>query len=1004
MNYVPLHVHSASSPGWGVRTVEEICAAAKAMGLTRLALTDRNGLYAIPRFLAAAREHGLAPLVGAETVAGGHRAVLLARDDAGWANLCRLLSALHCDGGFLLPEALPSHREGLVVLSDDPAVLGPLAKARHEALFVELSPGHRMHGALALARERRLPPVATTRAVLLEAADLALHRMLRAIAKNTKLSRLSPEDTAREGDLLLPPAALADFFPHCPQALANTHAAAGLCRADWDLSSVIFPAYRGMREEEAVAELRRRAYEGAAWRLGGVDEKAAARLEKELGLIRKKGFSHYFLVVEELAKRSPRTCGRGSGAASLVAYCLGVTHVDPLRHNLFFERFLNEGRDDPPDIDIDFPWDERDEVLDFALARYGARRAAMVANQVGFSSRAARREVAKVLGVPPERLELAADPAVLAMAERLGEHLRHLSLHCGGLVVVPDEIRRLVPVEVSAKGLPVIQWEKDQAEEAGLVKIDILGNRSLAVIRDALAAVKGNGGPDIDYASWQPLDDAATRRLLRSGNTMGCFYIESPATRQLLQKMWGIAPGGPRQDPIPGGDGARGAEQEADFLFEHLVMASSIIRPAANDHIREFVARLRGKPWVPLHPLLSGPLDETYGIAIYQEQVTQMAMALAGFSPHEGDCLRKVLSKKHREKKLADYRERFLSGGRERGVPEEALAAAWEQILSFSGYSFCKPHSASYALVSVKSAFLKANHPAEFMAAVISNQGGFYSALAYLSECRRMGLSVLPPDVNQSAFRWTGRGREVRAGLMQIGHLTRKGSDALFAERGRSGAFAGFSDFLRRVPMDPEDIRLLVKAGCFDALETIERRPVLLWECLRFHQAGHGGRQRGRKGENGLLFEGPGPTPSSCASPPLLPFPAPCDEKTVLRQEVETLGLLLSRHPLTLYRRALARARPVPACELLHHAGRTVTLAGWWVTQKPAMTKRDEAMEFVTFEDTTGLFDATFFPRTWARFGRRLSSHRPWFVRGKVEAEFGVPTVTVEWIGPIEEG
>jgi error-prone DNA polymerase len=1001
MSFTHLHVHSSFSPLWGVHPPEALCAAAKRLGQRRLALTDRNGLYGIPHFLEAAREAGLSPIIGAEAVTGSHRAVLLARDAGGYANLCRLLSELHCRSDFDLPGALARHREGLLVLTDDAGVLASLRRRSKTGLYVELSPGHQMHRALALARDLGLPPVATTRALLLSPGDLELHRVLRAIGLNTKLSRLAPEDTAREGDRFLPAEKLSEFFPHCPEAMENVERVSDACRTDWDLSETVFPAFGDLDGAGAFAELEKRARAGALQRYGRIDKRVEARLQKELALIRDKGFAHYFLVVEELAKRSPRTCGRGSAAASLVAYCLGITHVDPIRHNLFFERFLNPGRIDPPDIDIDFPWDERDAVLDFAFARYGAQRAAMVANQVGFKGRAALRETAKVFGIPSGEIKAVTerisgywkadqtaaavrkhplfreDPLseewlrILAVAGRLRGHLRHLSLHCGGLVVVPDEIRRYVPVEVSAKGLPVIQWEKDQAEAAGLVKIDILGNRSLAVIRDALEAARVHTGTEVDYAAWKPLDDARTRSLLRGGLTMGCFYIESPATRQLLRRMWG-------EKPAP-------RSLEAD-LFEHLVMASSIIRPAANRFILEFIARMRGRPWQPLHPLLREVLDETYGIAIYQEQITQMAMALAGFSPFDGDQLRKIISKKHKAKKLADYRRMFFVGGMERGVPEATIEQAWEQILSFAGYSFCKPHSASYALVSCKSVWLKANFPAEFMAAVISNQGGFYSPFAYLSECRRMGLKVQPPDVNESDYPYTGRGGAVRVGLMQLRGLSRQGAGSLLKVRREGGPFGSFRDFLRRAAVEPADAKLLVKAGCFDRLEGMKKRPALLWELLRFHH-------RPDEAE-GLLFDEPSGT---------LPLSPPYEESVVLRQEVETLGMLASRHPLTLHRRALDRLRPVPAAELRQWAGRYVTVAGWWVTGKTVSTHDGKPMEFISFEDTTAIFDATFFPRAYERFCRKLSRQRPYLLKGKVEEVFGVATLTVEWVGFLDE-
>jgi error-prone DNA polymerase len=995
MSYVPLHVHSIFSPQWGVRSLEEICAAAKGMGLSTLALTDRNGLYGIPHFLACARKHGLKPLIGSETVHGGQRAVLLAHDCDGYANLCRLLSDLHCRQDFILSEALLRYRPGLTILSDQPQILAPLRQQNRDRLYVELSPGHQMHRALSLSRELSLPPVATSRAVLLDETDFEIHRLLRAIALNTTFSRLSPEETATDSDLLLSGERMGDYFPHCPQALEHTLKIAESCNADWDFSQTIFPAFRGQSEGESFAQLEARARDGAIWRYGTIDSRVEARLQKELRIIRDKGFSHYFLVVEELAKQSPRTCGRGSAAASLVAYCLGITHVDPIAHNLFFERFLHEGRIDPPDIDIDFPWDERDAILDFAFARYGAKRAAMVANQLGFRGRSAIREVAKVFGFTGAEIkrltsrisgywkaeqsanavgghplfkgeELSSDwQQVLRLARRLNGQLRHLSLHCGGIVIVPDEIRRYVPVEISAKGLPMLQWEKDQTENSGLVKIDILGNRSLAVIRDALEAVQNNTGIEIDYARWQPLNDEKARQLLKSGETMGCFYIESPATRLLLKRMWLNNPKG----------------EECD-LYEHLVMASSIIRPAANRFILQFLARMHGTPWEHLHPLLAEVLGETYGIAIYQEQITQIAMSLAGFSAFEGDQLRKIISKKDKQQTLEDYRQKFTGSAEHNGVIPAVVEAIWEQILSFAGYSFCKPHSASYALVSCKSAYLKANHPAEFMAAVISNQGGFYSPFAYLSESRRMSIRVLPPDINESVDHYTGCERRLRIGLMQIQGLSQATRKALLEERKNKGRFKGFAEFLQRVRIDQSEVRLLVKAGCFDSLEGKEKRPALLWELLV--------HDRNSLHDQGSLFD---------IAPVDLPKPPPYEEQTVLNQELETLGMLVSSHPLILHRREIARINPVKACEMLNWVGRYVTMIGWWVTGKPVQDKAGRPMEFVSFEDTTGLYDATFFPNAYARFCQKLTRHRPYIVKGRVEEEFGVATLTVEWVG-----
>ena len=450
---------------------------------------------------------------------------------------------------------------------------------------------------------------------------------------------------------------------------------------------------------------------------------------------------------------------------------------------------------------------------------------------------------------------------------------------------------------------------------------------------------------------------------MRRGLTIGCFYLESPSVRLLLRKIW-----------------SRTAPPETFRLdiFEVLVQASSIIRPAANSFIQEYLARLQGKKWAHLHPLLESVLDETLGIAIYQEQITQIAMELAGFSASDGDELRKVITKKHKQKRLADFRIKFFSGGLDRGVTEQVLEAIWQQILSFAGYSFCKPHSASYALLSAKAAFMKANHPAQFMAAVISNQGGYYSPFAYISEARRLGLVILPPDINESGYHYRGFEKSLRVGLMQIDGLTRESADRLLRERGERGEFTSFQNFLGRVNAPRCDAERLVKGGCFDSLEGVERRPTLLWELLHFQQQ-----------STGLLFE----------QQTALPQAPAYDAKLVLRQEVESLGFLVSQHPLTLYKEQWQRHRPIRGAELISHSGKWVTMVGWWITTKTVEDKHGRAMEFISFEDVSAIFDATFFPDVYARFCRKLSQRRPYLLKGIVEEEFGVATLRVKWVG-----
>ena len=454
---------------------------------------------------------------------------------------------------------------------------------------------------------------------------------------------------------------------------------------------------------------------------------------------------------------------------------------------------------------------------------------------------------------------------------QLQGHFRNLGLHPGGVVLVPDEIRRYVPVEISASGWPVIQWEKDQAEKAGLVKIDLLGNRSLAVICDALAAITQNTGRVIDYATWDPLSDHATNELIRRGDTMGCFYVESPATRLLLRKLWaGMPP-------------ARRAQAD---VFDYLVIVSSIIRPAANVLADEFVRRAHGQRYRSLHPLLDEVLAETLGIMVYQEDVMKVAVALGGFSVEDGDQLRKVLSKKHKARQLRDYQHQFYEGAAARGLVRPVIDAARAMIMSFAGDSFCKPHSASYAQVSFKSAYLRAHYPAEFIAAVVSNQGGYYSAFAYLSEGRRMGLTILSPDINASDWVYRGSGNTVRVGLMQIRSLEEDFATRILTEQQTNGPYRSLSDFLDRVRPETAQATLLIKAGCFDSIAGELTRPALLWR----------------------LFA------SQATKPPgYLPIPPEYARPQQLMHELALFGFPLSSHPLDLFEDVLARiSYPLP--------------------------------------------------------------------------------------------
>jgi error-prone DNA polymerase len=986
--FIHLHVHSNYSFCRGANRIEELVDAALARGMSALALTDTNGMYGLIWFLQCAAERGLRPIAGAELRTEQERAVVLVRDREGYPALCRLISRRQLDPAFSLGRALLENREHLIVLSDQLPLLRALGGQNGTGgLYVELNDPAAESPLLDFSRRSGIPVVATNDVYLVDPSDHPTHRLLRAIALNTCLSRIPPGELATPDRWLKPPDEVARRYPHLSRALENTLRIAGDCSAEFDIGKIVFPAFETPDGSDAFEYLREECFRGAERRYGELSESVIKRLQYELKIIRDKGFAPYFLVVRDIVQQSARTCGRGSAAASLVSYCLGITHVEPIGHDLFFERFLNEGRSDPPDIDVDFPWDERDAILDYVFQKYGADRAAMISNHVGFRCRAAVREVAKVYGLPEAEIKavtrrmgmfwsirhlpdfVAHDPVykdlelkdpwpeIVRLAVKLDGYPRNMSVHCGGVVIVPDRIDNHVPVEPAPKGVRIIQWEKDQAEDAGLVKIDLLGNRSLAVIRDALAAIRESYGVVIEYDRWDPTTDPKAQDLICRGDTVGVFYVESPAMRQLQQKC------------------GRGD-------FDHLVIHSSIIRPAANKYIREYVRRLRGGAFDPLHPVMGEVLKETYGIMVYQEDVSRIAMAMAGFNAADADYLRKILSKKRVGKKLEDYKGMFYAGASARGVPRDVVDEVWEMILSFSGYSFCKPHSASYALVSYKSAYLRAHYPAEFIAAVLTNQGGYYSPFAYVSEARRMGLQVLLPDVNESRKEYWGRGKAIRVGLMQLKGFREAGLEALLEAR-RKRPFGSLEDFLCRVDLDPADVKILIKAGAMDGIACGASRPEMIWKALAWHEA-----RSARRAVSLSLFPE--------VRPVVTPRVPQYSERTVLEHELETLDFLISRHPLTLYREPLSRLKLVRGSDLKKHVGRRVTTVGWWVSGKVVTTKDEEPMEFISFEDTSALYETTFFPQTYARFCHMLNRSRPYVLTGLVEEDFDAITLTVD--------
>jgi DNA polymerase-3 subunit alpha/error-prone DNA polymerase len=961
----------------GVHSPRTICAAAHTFGYTSVALIDRNNLYGFPALIDACDEFGLVPVAAAEIDAFDGSAVIYAENETGFGNLCRIISEKQCRTHFSLCGSLRDATDGLHIVSDTVNLLFAL----HDKVnvYYRIQSCKRPPKAV---MDAGIPAVILPPMAFCTRDDYHTHRLLRAIDCTTTLTQLESDEQFKVDALFRPLDTLMEQFGVFEKAVETTQLLfEHLSKVNLYKNRQWIMPYS---DDPLVASqtLRDLAYRGAEKRYGELSEPVQERLDYELSIIESKGFSGYFLVVNDIVMQSPRTCGRGSGAASIIAYSLGITNVDPLRYNLMFERFLNPGRTDPPDIDVDFAWDERDTVLDYVFKKYTTTHAAMVATHLTCGARMAIREVARLYGLTESEISIVCKkipyfvdtpekdenieeilhqwptlanmpfdppwPDILKDAVKIMGLPRGIGTHCGGVIITPMPIHSVAPVQYSAKGYPIIQWEKDGAERMGLVKIDLLGNRSLAVIRDAIANVKREHA-DFDERRWDPQSDMATQQLLAEGRSMGVFYVESPAMRLLQRKT-----------------------RKGDF--EHLTIHSSIIRPAANKYIREYVRRLHGEPYTPLHPSLGTTLSETFGIMVYQEDVSKVAIALAGFSVEDADMLRKIMSKKAKGRTFDEFRKKFYDGATKLKVDIKVINAVWEMMLSFSGYSFCKPHSASYVQVSFQSAYLKAHYPAAFMAAVLSNYGGYYGTQAYISEAQRLGVTVVPPDVNRSGTNYIAEGNEIITGLCQIKGLSNDAKRQLVADRNENGLYDSIEDMLRRCAIAEGDTEKLVIAGAYDRLLPKMSRPQQFWIVRRFY----------RTGRNDSV-----------------PALKPLTIDQYLQYQYQILGFLTSCHPITLVKSTYNGPR-IKATAIDKSVGKNIVIAGWCITAKTVSTKHGDAMEFVTFEDETGTFETVFFPDIYKTAAPYLTRYTAFLLYGTVTQEFGVAVLEVKRIGKMQ--
>jgi DNA-directed DNA polymerase III PolC len=1026
--FAHLHCHSNYSFLEGASRVEDLVARAAQLGMKALALTDTNGLYGVIPFYTAARAAGIRPIVGTELRRGGVRLIVLARNRPGYEKLCRIVTAFHLTGGRLRDGRRPqAHGSGNVppplfralLAGGDPDIfilLPPcrllLMARRSRSAYLEIPAAA---GAPLIARLVRLasrlgiPPVATGPVLFATPGGYKVHRLLTAIRTRATLATIPPGAVALQGSHLRGEKEMHSLFADCPEAVENAAHIAAACNLEIPLGRFHLPRLTLPARETAHGCLLRRCRAGLEKRYPLPRGEAEERLRRELEVIRRLDFSSYFLVVHDIVcearRRGIPIIGRGSAAGSIVSYCLGITHVDPIRHNLYFERFLNPERRTPPDIDLDFSWKRRDEMLGYVYRTHGADRVAMIATLVTFNARSAVREIGKALGVPPgdidrwtaslphtdassiakaaevlpecRSLPLDREPlrTMVRLAAAIDGYPRHLGVHPGGIVITPFPLTRLVPLETAAKGVVVTQYEMHAAEAIGLVKIDLLGQRSLAVLEDALASIRENHDINAPVDEFDTVSrDGATVALIREGRTMGCFYIESPAMRQLLRKL-------------------------DVTTYEELVAASSVIRPgvAESGMMRQYIDRHRGREATTfLHPRLRDVLAETHGVMIYQEDVMRVAHLVAGMTLAEADLLRRAMSGKMRSRgEMAALERKFMRAAAAQGIHAGTASEIWRQVASFAEYAFCKAHSASFALLSLQVAFLKAHWPAEFMAAVLSNGGGFYHAQAYLDEAHRLGLTILPPDINRSEIRYTAGPGWIRVGLMQVKGLRQDTMERVMSCRGECGSYSSLADFLERVRPERREAEGLILCGAFDPLGL--PRPTLLRELYLFSD-GLAAPPVRRFADAQLLPLAVSPrrllsAPDARAGDALTPDYTD-EEKRALERAI--LGVSATCHPLASFMEKLGPNGYVRADELSRHAGECVELIGWLVCTKRVRTSKGEYMRFITMEDTTALFEVVLFPRPYRRFGHLLTSPGPFAVRGRAVDDGGVVVLNAD--------
>ena len=1048
MSFVHLHVHTEYSLLDGLSRITPLVERAAELGQPALAITDHGVLYGAIEFYQAAHKAGIKPIIGMEAYLaprsrfdreadrdrGTRHITLLAMDATGYRNLMKLASIAQLEGFYYRPridkEVLAQYAEGLIATSgcptgEIPRLLqdGQVAQA-HEAAawYREVFPGRffielQEHGLpeladmnrqlLALARELHLPLVATNDVHYVNREDAEPQDILICIQTGTVVSDPNRMRMNNDSYYLKSAEEMAALFEELPEALDNTLRIAEMCNLEIEFGRYHLPPFDVPEGHTPEMYLRALCEQGLQERYNPVTAEARARLDYELSVIHQMGFDTYFLIVWDLT-RFARSQGiwwnvRGSAAGSIVAYTLGLTNLDPLKHKLIFERFLNPGRVTMPDIDLDFPDDQRDQLIRYAIEKYGQDRVAQIITFGTLGARAAIRDVARALDLPlPEADRLAKMiPAIpgkpmsiaealesidelkqayesedyirrlLDMAQKLEGVARHASTHAAGVVIADRPLVEYVPLHRPTKGAAVgdigvvTQYAMESVEAIGLLKVDFLGLSTLTVVRKACELIRERHGIVYNLSNI-PVDDPALYELLSSGNVLGVFQVEGAGMRRVLMEMR------PTQ-------------------FEHVVAVISLYRPGPLEYIPTYIRRMHGEePVTYRHPKLEPILSETYGICIYQEQIIQIASQLAGYSPGEADTIRKAVGKKIKEQ-LLKHREKFVNGAVEHsGIPREVAEAIFDDIEYFARYGFNRAHAADYAVLTCQTAFLKARYPLEYMTALLNVERNNTDKLGLLvAECRRMGIEVLPPDVNASRLEFTIEGEAIRFGLGAIKNVGEGPVQTILAARAGGRPFRDLEDFCRRVDLRQVNRRALESLIKVGALRPFGHRAQLLAALDRLLHLSASAHRACEIGQMSLFDARPGDdaalTEGLLAE---LPLQDEVPRREMLAWEKELVGAYISEHPLERPMRELQHAVTHYTSDLSEELdGQMVTLAGLVAWVRRHATKKGEAMAFVGLEDLQGTTELVVFPRLWAARQALLEEGKIVIVRGRVDAK-----------------